>query len=55
MEPTFSVSELNGKAREYALKSLELDFDEEDRVDEETLNRILWFSVRGDKPYPGDR
>jgi hypothetical protein len=50
-----SVKELTGKAREFALKSLELDFDEEDRADEDTLNRILWFSVRGDKPYPGDR
>jgi len=49
------VKELTGKAREFALKSLELDFDEEDRADEDTLNRILWFSVRGDKPYPGDR
>jgi YVTN family beta-propeller protein len=49
------VSELKGKAREFALKSMELDFDEEDRADEDTLNRILWYSVRGDKPYPGDR
>ena len=49
------VSRLDGKAREFALKSLALDFDEEDRADEDTLNRILWFSVRGDAPYPGDR
>jgi YVTN family beta-propeller protein len=49
------VGVLTGKAREFALKSLELDFDEEDRADEDTLNRILWFSVRGDLPYPGDR
>ena len=32
-----------------------LDFDEEDRADEDTLNRILWFSVRGHVPYPDDR
>jgi hypothetical protein len=50
-----SVKELTGRAREFALKSLELDFDEEDRADEDALNRILWFSVRGDRPYPGDR
>jgi hypothetical protein len=49
------VEKLTGKAREFALKSLELDFDEEDRADEDTLNRILWHSVRGDLPYPGDR
>jgi hypothetical protein len=49
------VSQLKGKAREFALQSLELDFDEEDKADEDTLNRILWFSVRGEEPYPGDR
>jgi hypothetical protein len=49
------VKELEGKAKEFALKSLELDFDEEDRADEDTLNRILWFSVRGNQPYPEDR
>ena len=49
------VKELEGKAKEFALKSLELDFDEEDRADEDTLNRILWFSVKGNLPYPGDR
>ena len=45
----------DGKAREFALKSLELDFDEEDKADEDTLNRILWFSVKGILPYPGDK
>ena len=50
-----SVGELNGKAKDFARKSLELDFDVEDRADEDTLNRILWFAMRGDKPYPGDR
>lgn len=49
------IEKLNCKAKEFARKSLELDFDEEDRADEDTLNRILWFSVRGDQPYPGDR
>jgi YVTN family beta-propeller protein len=49
------VEKLTGRAKEFALKSLALDFDEEDRADEDTLNRILWFSVKGDRPYPGDR
>jgi hypothetical protein len=31
-----------------------LNLDEGDKADEDTLNRILWFSVRGDAPYPGD-
>ncbi len=50
-----SVGELKGKARDFALQSLKLDFDEEDRADEDTLNRILWFAMRGDRPYPGDQ
>ena len=49
------LDKLQGRAREFAQKSLALDFDEEDRADEDTLNRILWFSARGDEPYPGDR
>jgi YVTN family beta-propeller protein len=47
------VEKLNGKAKEFAIKSMALDFDEEDKADEDTLNRILWFAMRGDVPYPG--
>ncbi|HKA06986.1 MAG TPA: alkaline phosphatase family protein [Gemmataceae bacterium] len=49
------VEKLDGKAKEFALKSLALDFDEEDKADEDTLNRILWFAMRGERPYPGDK
>ena len=31
------IKKLNGKAKEFALKSMELDFDEEDKADEDTL------------------
>jgi len=50
-----AVKDLTGKEKEFALKSLELDFDVEDRADEDALNRILWHSVRGNQPYPGER
>jgi hypothetical protein len=44
---------LQGKALFWAKKSLELDLDDGDEADEDTLNRILWHSVRGyDAPYP---
>jgi YVTN family beta-propeller protein len=44
---------LNGKALDLAKQSLALDFSEADLADEDTLNRILWHSVRGtDAPYP---
>ncbi|HEX3148935.1 MAG TPA: alkaline phosphatase family protein [Gemmataceae bacterium] len=49
------TNELKGKALEYAKKSMELDFDEEDKADEDTLNRILWWAMHGDRPYPGDK
>jgi YVTN family beta-propeller protein len=47
------LSRLRGKALYWAQKSLELDFDEADEADEDTLNRILWHASRGyDTPYP---
>jgi YVTN family beta-propeller protein len=47
------LAQLKGEALRWAKKSLELDFDEEDEADEDTLNRILWHSVRGwETPYP---
>jgi hypothetical protein len=46
------VKKLKGQALHWARKSLDLDFSEADRADEDTLNRILWHSVRGDAPYP---
>ncbi|MBA4063247.1 MAG: hypothetical protein C0501_05960 [Isosphaera sp.] len=49
------LAKLKGAALVWAKKSLELDFEKEDRADEETFNRILWFAQMGDKPYPGDR
>lgn len=48
------MAELDERGREFAQQSLELDLEEEDRADEETFNRILWYSVRGEEPYPGD-
>ncbi len=37
-----------------ALQSAAMDFDDVDRAPAETLNRIIWWSVKGfDAPYPG--
>lgn len=47
------LEKLNGKALEWAKKSLALNLDEGDAADEDTLNRILWHATRGyDTPYP---
>jgi DNA-binding beta-propeller fold protein YncE len=47
-----SLQGMQGDARHWAKKSLEMNFDDGDAADEDTLNRILWFSVKGSKPYP---
>ena len=48
-----ALGSLKGPALYWARKSLELDLDEADKADEDTLNRILWHSVRGyDSRYP---
>ncbi len=47
------LERLSGQALHWARKSLALELDRADEADEDTLNRILWHSVRGyDTPYP---
>ncbi len=47
------VKKLTGKALHWAKKSLEMNLDEGDEADEDTLNRILWHAMRGlETPYP---
>src|SRR5262245_56711738 len=52
-EMNLALPQLRGKALYWAQKSMELELDEGDRADEDTLNRILWHATRGyDTPYP---
>jgi YVTN family beta-propeller protein len=46
------LTSLNGNALHYALKSMEPQFDGIDNGDDDLFNRILWFSMKGDKKYP---
>jgi len=47
------INKLKGAALYWAKKSLEQDLEEEDRIDDNVFNRIIWHSVRGYKtPYP---
>jgi hypothetical protein len=42
-----------GLQRQLALESMKMDFDEPDAAPEDTLNRIIWHSVKGySVPYP---
>jgi hypothetical protein len=48
-----TTAALQGGELHWALKSLEQPFDEVDQADEDTLNRIIWHSVKGvNTPYP---
>ncbi|HWB02447.1 MAG TPA: alkaline phosphatase family protein [Verrucomicrobiales bacterium] len=46
------LKKLKGTALHWAKKSLALSFDEADEADDDTLNRIVWHSMRGNRPYP---
>jgi len=47
------TASLSRKERYWANQSLKLNFQQPDRADEDTLNRIVWHSVKGvDAKYP---
>lgn len=43
---------LRGQALYWARKSQEMNLNDVDAADEDTFNRILWHSVRGEAAYP---
>ena len=47
-----SVSELTGKAKQFAILSSQPQFDHIDGGDDNLLNRIIWFSTMNGKSYP---
>ena len=51
MNPKLSL--LKGKQLFWAKKSLKMPLGEVDEADDDELNKIIWYSVRGyDVPYP---
>jgi YVTN family beta-propeller protein len=47
------LSALKGKQLFWAKKSMEMPLDEVDEADDDILNKIVWYSVKGyDVPYP---
>jgi YVTN family beta-propeller protein len=46
------LSSLSGKALHYAKKSMLPEFEGVDSGNDDLLNRILWFSAKGNAPYP---
>ncbi len=47
-----SLDALKGKGLSFAKKSMSPEFDHIDSGSDDALNRILWFSSKGDVPYP---
>lgn len=47
------LNSLTGKARYYAEKNLEPQFDGIDTGDDDLFNHILWFAMKGKQKYPG--
>ena len=46
------LSQLTGKAKQFAVLSSQPQFDHIDGGDDNLLNRIIWFSTMDGKPYP---
>jgi hypothetical protein len=47
------LSTLKGKQLYWAKKSMEMPFDEVDEAEEDDLNKVIWYAVRGyNVPYP---
>jgi hypothetical protein len=46
------LSSLTGKALHFAMKSLLPEFDGIDSGNDDLMNRILWFTAKGNISYP---
>jgi hypothetical protein len=56
LTPSVSLDEKNSSRSRASRASSRLDFEREDRVNEDTFNRVLWAAVKGEGvPYPGVR
>ena len=55
LTPSVSLKELNPKRGAMAEASKKLTLKVEDTSDDDLFNRILWTTIKGDKPYPGTR
>jgi hypothetical protein len=45
---------LSPKQRAWAKKVQKMDFSKPDRINDDTFNRYIWFSIKGDARYPSE-
>jgi DNA-binding beta-propeller fold protein YncE len=55
LRPSVSLKEVNPGRGAIAEASKKLTLKVEDASDDDLFNRILWTTIKGDKPYPGTR
>ena len=55
LTPAVPLNEVNPKRGAMAEASRKLTVKKEDTSDDDLFNRILWTTIKGDKPYPGTR
>jgi YVTN family beta-propeller protein len=53
--PSVSLKELNPRRGAMADASKRLTLRKQDTSDDDLFNRILWTTIKGDKPYPGPK
>jgi phospholipase C len=53
LTPSVSLTEMNPRRGAMAEASKKLTLRVEDTSDDDLFNRILWTTIKGDKPYPG--
>jgi YVTN family beta-propeller protein len=49
---TTASGALTPKQRYWARRVQKMDFSKPDRINEDTFNRYIWFTAKGDAPYP---
>jgi hypothetical protein len=49
---TSGAATLSPRQKSWAKKLQKMDFTKPDRINEDTFNRYIWFTVKGDAPYP---
>jgi hypothetical protein len=45
---------LSPKKKAWQAKLTKMDFSKPDRINENTFNRYIWYSIKGDAPYPSE-
>ena len=55
LTPAVPLNEVNPKRGAMAEASKKLTVKKEDTSDDDLFNRILWTTIKGNKPYPGTR